>query len=378
MRIAAYGDVDLNLIDGSAIWLASLVETLAQGPDRVTLFLKAVPRRELLLGPLRRLRNVEQVEVASGPTAASPSQALDAIEREDAREPFAVVVLRGFRLSGEAALRPRLAGRLWVYLTDIPQSREALDEAAREALTRIGDAAGLILCQTEALRKFLEAELPAARGKTALLPPMIPPAAPPAERRAGEPRRMVYAGKFAPLWGTLEMVDVFRAVRSRYRAFELHVYGDKIHRPPDQPGYRPAMEAALRDTPGVVWHGAVPRDRVLADLPSMDVAWAWRLPALSASLELSTKLLEYGAAGVPSLLNRSPMHEELLGPDYPLFADSVDEVTGTLLRLWDEPAILRRAAEAVWRRTADHQFPAVYATHLEPRLAPSRALDYAG
>ncbi len=374
MRIAVYGDVDLNLIDGSAIWLASLVETLAQGPDEISLFLKSAPRRDLLLGPLRGLRNVRFVQLSSGPTPASPAVALDAIEREDARAPFAAVVLRGFKLSREAAGRPGLAGRLWVYLTDIPQSREALDDDARASLAGIAEAAALVLCQTDALRAFLEAELPAVRGRTGLLPPMIPPGVPPPARPSGrQPRRMVYAGKFAPLWATLELVDVFRSVRERHPGFELHVYGDKIHRPPDEPDFRPAMEAALRGTPGLTWHGAVAREHVLRELPSMDVAWAWRRPELTASLELSTKLLEYGAAGVPSLLNRSPMHEDLLGADYPLFADGVEEVTATLLRLWHEPQLLEQAAAAVWRRTADHAFPAVYARHLEPPLARLRS-----
>ena len=43
------------------------------------------------------------------------------------------------------------------------------------------------------------------------------------------------------------------------------------------------------------------------------------------SLEVSVKLLEYLQAGIPMVLRRSAMHEEILGSDYPLFAESEQE-----------------------------------------------------
>src|SRR5215475_382799 len=57
-----------------------------------------------------------------------------------------------------------------------------------------------------------------------------------------------------------------------------------------------------------------------------DVGLSWRHPELDSSLELSTKVLEFGQLGLPVILNRTPMHEALLGADYPLFAASIDDV----------------------------------------------------
>jgi len=57
-----------------------------------------------------------------------------------------------------------------------------------------------------------------------------------------------------------------------------------------------------------------------------DIGLSWRHPELDASLELSTKVLEFGQLGLPVILNRTPMHEDLLGADYPLFAASLDDV----------------------------------------------------
>src|ERR1700676_862669 len=48
-----YGDVDLNLLDGSAIWLQSVTQALVAAGCAVTLVLKAPVRTEPLIAPLR-------------------------------------------------------------------------------------------------------------------------------------------------------------------------------------------------------------------------------------------------------------------------------------------------------------------------------------
>src|SRR6201999_705910 len=74
-----------------------------------------------------------------------------------------------------------------------------------------------------------------------------------------------------------------------------------------------------------------------------DVGLSWRHPELDASLELSTKVLEFGQLGLPVILNRTPMHEALLGPDYPLFAASLDDVADVAASVLD-PAVFGLAA----------------------------------
>jgi glycosyltransferase involved in cell wall biosynthesis len=368
-RIAVYGDVDLNLIDGSAVWLASLVETLSVGDCEIEVFLKAPQKRRVLSGQLAGLRHVACVPPTSGARHADPGKALDQIERADDRRRFHAIILRGFRLAKEAARRPQLSGRLWTYVTDIPQTREAMDSETTAALADIADASQFVLCQTEDLRSLLEGLVPETCRKTALLPPMIPPPRkPPRPAERTTVRRMVYAGKFAPLWATLEMVRLFEAHRRQHPDFELHVFGDKIHKPKDRPGYAVEMQAALEGTPGLQWHRATPRQALLDRLPEMDVAWAWRLPQINESLELSTKLLEYGAAGVPAILCRNDIHEQLLGARYPLFADSLDEAAALLDRLAQDRRIIAEATECLRARCHDHIFAEVHNQRLRPLL----------
>ena len=74
------------------------------------------------------------------------------------------------------------------------------------------------------------------------------------------------------------------------------------------------------------------RDEALAIVRNSDVGLSWRSSALNDSLEISTKVLEYAAAGVAPLLNRTQAHEDLFGADYPLFIehDSIAEIARVL------------------------------------------------
>ena len=54
-RALVYGDVDLNLIDGSAIWVQGVTQALVAAGCAVTLVLKAPVRTDRLIAPLRGL-----------------------------------------------------------------------------------------------------------------------------------------------------------------------------------------------------------------------------------------------------------------------------------------------------------------------------------
>ncbi len=380
IRIALYGDVNLNIIDGSAIWLASLVQVLHR-VDRteLTVLRKSPEKRGLVTAEMTGLPRVSLVSAKRARGPLSPDAALDELERLDGEHDFDVVLLRGYALCKLAARRPRLAGRLWVYLTDIPQDPTELTGDDREQLAAIAAASERLLCQTEELRSYLEGVVPALANKTILLPPMVPPlfvedgsagAAPPAIRR------LFYAGKFAPRWGFLEIVEVFKTLRRAYPDLELHVAGDKIHNPPDDPGYRPAVEAALEGTDGLVWHGGVTRAEVADLLTRADIALSARHRDLDDSLELSTKVLEYGAAGVPVALNRVPMHTELFGDDYPLFVDDLDGLADVVAAVLDDPSRWVRARDRAREVAADFTYDRI-AERLRPHLdrrVPPRAL----
>jgi glycosyltransferase involved in cell wall biosynthesis len=347
-RALVYGDIDLNLIDGSAIWLQSVTQALARAGCAVTLVLKAPVRTSRLIAPLLAEPGVtvrrpfeEHLLAGPGPIRAAAAPAL--LAKLDADQPHDLVVLRGRAVTAAAAKSEAFTGRLWPYLTDVPQSVLSLTREAAEELATIASAARYLLCQTEELRCFLEGSIPAACGKCVLLPPMLADIpAPRGAAAAGTPLRLVYTGKFAPRWNTLEMTELPGLLAARGVASELHMAGDKIH--DDASGYQQRMRAALEGG-GVTWHGGHSREEAMRLAASCDIGLSWRHPGLDASLELSTKVLEFGALGLPVILNRTPMHEALLGADYPLFAASLADVVAAAAAAAADPGVYRLAAD---------------------------------
>lgn len=374
-RIAVYGDLDLNLIDGSAVWAASLARVLA-GDDEVDvdLFLKARIRHTQVIQGLLGMVNVRLVEPAEDIERLQAGQALDAIADADKTRAYDAIVLRGFDLALLASARSDLAGKLWIYLTDVPQRADDFTPERLEALRDIARGATLVLCQTPALEKHLVAMAPGIEGKTRLLPPMIPDGALASGEtsQASGVLRLAYAGKFAPLWGIRELFNAVAGLRAEGVPIELHVFGDKIHNPPEDPDFRPYVKARLQDD-GVIWHKGMDRKQVLAGLREVDAGWAWRLPQLEeGTLELSTKLLEYAASGAPPVLAPGAVNEALFGADYPLFADA-GSLADLLRMLARQRSVLAEARLKLEGIAAQYTFSAVRERYVEPLLRQSAA-----
>jgi glycosyltransferase involved in cell wall biosynthesis len=351
-RALVYGDVDLNLIDGSAIWVQGMVQALARAGCAVTLVLKAPVRTGRLVDPLEAVdgvtvRRPHQEGLAEADQSMSPKTAVRILTEIDAAEPHDLVVVRGRRVAGKLA-HSAMKGRLWTYLTDVPQSAGEFDGAARGELARIAKASRFLLCQTEELRSFLESAVPETAGSCVLFPPVVvlPDGLEPRDPTPPDGRaiRLVYTGKFAPRWNTYEMTGLPRLLAAHGVEAELHMVGDKIHDDPQDPGFARRMRSGLESGDGVVWHGGHPRAEAMRISASCDVGLSWRAPDLDASLELSTKVLEMGTLGVPVVLNRTPMHERLLGADYPLFAAAETDVVEALAVAAREPETYALAA----------------------------------
>ena len=370
-HVAVYGEVDANLIDGSSVWLQSICLTLVTLPEvRVTLLLRVPIERRMLLQPLLdhpRVRVVEPGPWLSGRHLGG-EEAAAALAALDAEDRFDFVLLRGSGVVAQATLQGHFDGRIWLYHVPVPG-----DEPA--AIAKHGSTAHRVLCQTEAIRRHVGTVAPAIRDRLILLPPMIPSVPPPQRRHAGPVRRLVYAGKFSPEYFFFEMVELLGRLRETDPTVELHVAGDKIHNPPGDPAFRERARAALEDTDGLIWHGAVPRDRAASLAKSSDLALSIRDPSLDQSVEMSTKVLEYGAVGCPVLLNLTPFHTEMLGADYPLMVSDLDGAVAAIQAASEDPELREDAAGRLRSLSEQHTYEQVaagLADHLADRTVALR------
>ncbi|WP_028985128.1 glycosyltransferase [Sporichthya polymorpha] len=375
-RAMVYGHVDLNLIDGSAIWVQGIVQTLSNAGCQVDLVLKAPIKTDRLTAPLAALPNVTLVkpfedallpELANGKSnGLTPPQVSQVLKALDTKAPYDLVVVRGLPAVSRLVADDVATGRLWTYLTDVPQSVvEATPEAVSQ-LTAIAKASRFLLCQTEELRGFFEGLVPEACGRSVLFPPVAPEVTgveSPPPPSADSTLKLVYTGKYAPRWNTLEMAALPEQLAARGVNAELHMVGDKVHDDPKDPTYKERMQSALESGKGVVWHGGQPREKAMQLAGAAHVGLSWRDADLDDSLELSTKVLEYGVLGLPAVLNRTPMHERLLGPDYPLFVDGIGadgpdhglaEVVGLIAGVATDPARYALARERTGAAAAQH------------------------
>jgi glycosyltransferase involved in cell wall biosynthesis len=344
IRFGLYAEVNMNLIDGSSVWVQSVAQTLTSIPGvEVTLLLRASEQRDVLTAPLHANDRIELIhpDHFEIDKPLEPEVALEALEELDREREFDHVLLRGAAICAAAARRRPFPGRMWCYYLT-PHDFEPGEEI--DQLRLIAPASERVLCQTEPIRDLARVAVPDNADKLALLPPMIPPVSAPESRRSeGGGLRIVYAGKFAPEYYFLELIETFRRLRRDEPGAELHLVGDKIHNPPGDPDFRPSVEEALQATDNLVWHGGVSRREVDELLRDADVALSVRHPMMDK--ELATKVLEYGAAGCAVILNRTALYEELLGGDYPLFATDPGEILAVLKQAARNSDLRQEAAD---------------------------------
>lgn len=354
-RILIYGDVNLNYRDGSAVWLVSIGECLAKTGSEVHLLLKADVTDIEALDPILSHSVVIHTpfdDRESGFAGMSVRQAAYRIVQLDKRHNYDIVLSRGYGIASQLAVSGKFTGRMWPYLTEGPAFSLNQTVEDERILETIGVESRRVFAQTEEARSVIESLVPSFTGKVLLMNPIIPDIAFEIGRskivenpsKGVDTINMVYSGKFARLWRTLEMTTLPMSLAEHDVVANLHMIGDKFQNTGNDAEWLAAMKsAASRNLPGVTWHGGVARNQVLSELVKHDVGLCWRDPQLDSSPEISTKMLEYAAVGIPPVLNRSSMHERLFGSNYPLFVEG-DDVIEPLLRVAKDTATLALAA----------------------------------
>lgn len=364
-RVLVCGSPDLNFIDGSSIWAQTIALALAAtGQAEVDFLAKSKPERDELFGPLR---SADQLTIVDG-TAPNywngkgfkrlslPMMAELAVKLDQANT-YDVVVVRGLDIAATLLEHPAVLKKCWLYLTDIPQQLDEYTAELRERMSRLAMGCQRLLCQTQGFVRLWQELVPnVGLDKFSLYTPVIPDLPDnlvPLNQRS---MRAVYAGKFKADWMTLEMAEQWPEIHQQVPGSELIMIGDKIHHEAGWPEYKAHMQQALERTAGLQWLGAQSRESVQAQLRSARVGLSWRAESMNDTVEYSTKILEYGGAGCAAILNRNTLHEQLLGMDYPLFANSAEEFSRQLRRAFQEPAIAEAAANGLTQLARRHTF----------------------
>ncbi len=349
IRLLLYADINLNVMDGSAIWLQSIAKFLAGhgGECQVDLLLKQALRRSI--GEQLDAADIPNLRLIAPPgdTLWDNQHAPRVIAERDQAKRYDAVIARGVRTCHQLLQAVKLDGRLWCYLTDLPQRFMSPRSSEWKRVDRIFQASQFVLCQTEAFREFFEHQWLSSCGKCCLLPPMIPTAffedtVAPATLRQ-RPLRIIYTGQIDKRWGMSMFMDTCSETTRLHLPVAFVVIGDKINAAPDDREFKGRVPEFLESGECVRAYPAMGRDEVRRHILNCSLGFCLRERVMDERFEISTKLLEYCAAGLPVLINRTAANVRLLGPDYPLYVNDTDEVVTSVRRALDKPDLLETA-----------------------------------
>lgn len=347
-----YADIDLNVVDGSSIWLASMASILCRkGP--CILVAQRRPQTDIILSNVRDRENLivlEPPELIAGLDRLDVATACRVIRSLDRVLPGLLdVVTRGLDASEQVLADRRFRRRAVVYLTDFYKIEDGDLQVSPEQATKASICAihaGTVLTQTPAIAAKLR-EISGVAFTAADMPPPIPDDLPMFAADHGptptdRPLKIGYAGKITPVWGVTELLDWTAALAAEGREFEIDVVANKIS-DSGVAGYATALRQRFQ-AEKVNHFADYNREQSISLMSEMDYVWCWRPAELEENtLELSTKLVEMVACGARCLCYPNATNVSVLGADYPFFMKDVDDFRRILANpATPDPAIAER------------------------------------
>lgn len=374
LRIVVAGYINLNVIDGSAFFISGLSAMLAENPfiDVYVVTANPIERSEVLdeltcypnlkiIDPFRpnELCYLPEKSGTRALTRAEYAQAIYTVYQNTSAD---ALILRDTLTACEYTNQ---AGadehNLVTYVTGLTALDSEPDDEILNALRNLERCGSRFLCQTPHIQEQLN-RLLQGKAESAILPPHVPDpviAADEIPSHTHRAQRFVYTGKFFAAWNVVEIFSAFKAVNRQGYNLHLDVAGDQFRPDPNDDYFVSNVKYLLSSTPGLTWHGRVPRSESRSLIASSDVGIGWRAATLNSSSEFSTKILEYGAMGKPAILNPTPVNVSILGADYPLYAESRDDFESLLRSLDTEPELLQEAASRCFSVAEAHSYSRV-------------------
>lgn len=349
-KILIYGDLDLNIIDGSSIWLVNLAKLLLEDKENyVDILLKKRIRDHILVKEVEkryRVRLLYVKDYIDHITEVDSSNIVKVLKTIDGLRDYSCMIIRGTRVM-ESVASSDIIGKVIPYLTDFCHDKDKMQDTQKSFLTDLYRKVQAYFVQTEAMKEYLKDVLKVDGSKFHVLYPVVFPG----KKQEKESKTIVYAGKIAKDWNILELLDIMERLKEKDPEIKLHFVGSKVNR--DLADQKQDIFRKLRSMDNIIFHGAQPHSETERITKNCCLGYSFRSRAVDHdhSLEVSVKLLECCHSGVPVVLRKTKMHEAILGADYPLYVESEDECLEKILLAFRDPDIWAKA-EACLSRSA--------------------------
>lgn len=369
LRILIYGDIDLNFMDGSGVWLISIASMLSLNSRiKVDILLKAKEKNSHLINEIKGKDNIrlfhpfkEFAEYTSGEQERlSVETSVRIMEKMNTDKAYDLIIVRGFDLVREIMKYAEFQKITVPYLTDFKHDHTST-EKERKDLKLVYNHFRYLFLQTKEAKLAFQNLIKVDGRKIQLLYPMIPEmkTAPSFQNKHS---RLIYSGKFHENWHTEEIISVAQKINKKNSEIKIQIVGDKFQDRLRERDNQIRIKKDMNEVPTIEWLGAVSRSNCQKFISEADVGIAWRNKLLDndESVELSTKLLEYGIMGKPTLVRRTKMHEDLLGKDYPLFVDTEEDVLIKSKLVLQDDNLYRLSAGKIYKASKNFTFQASY------------------
>lgn len=329
--IIIYANISPNVVDGSSIWLSSIVDIISN-VYHVILLLKEKPKNSIIIS---NIKNIENVTIFNPETIGlnrnqiNEQEALEVIRRIDDLYPSIVgVLVRGLEASKWLVDDRVFKYRSICYLTDFYELKNgSIAIRNSDLIKQICLQAELLLVQT----KQIESKLNCIAKDYKPNFDYLPPSAPNYIKSIQTTNRILtntdeiiigYAGKIMPDWGVEELVEwvkVFNNTTGNPK-ISLKIVANKISAP--EPYRRQFVSKILKliDEDYITHYKNLNREETLNVISDVDYVWAYRPASFEDfTLELSTKLVESISLGKRVITYPSNIHKDVLGDNYPYY-----------------------------------------------------------
>ena len=324
-KILLYGNLNLNIVDGSSIWLMSLAKLLAKDNNNlIDILLKYPIKDNVLVGDLKEYKNIRLLEAGQyleQSNTVNESNIKQLIEKIDKLRDYSCIIIRGFSVIKQM-VESAVMTKVIPYITDFTHDKNKITNEEKGELRRIYDSTNNMFVQTQQMLEYLKEVLSIDGEKFCVLSPIV-------FTDNGEinkkPKTIVYAGKIAKAWNIPELLEIMEKLYNVDPEIKLYFIGNKFNS--DMTDKKEEILNKLNSMPNIVYFPKLSKEETSEIVKQCTIGYGFRASYLDNdnSLEISVKFLEYCVFKVLPIVRKTKVYKSVLGEGYQLYAENVDE-----------------------------------------------------
>lgn len=374
-NIAIFGDISMNGIDGSSIWLQSISSIFPKDKFNVYLILKDKILSRILLD---ELVNVNVIDLYDNPylkkdneNPCSPYEVFTILKGLDREKGLDHIIIRAPRYLKELVAKvdnktyEKLVSKIDAYF---PKINIYENDYEKEIIIKALPFISRIIVQTEEMRSYFDMAFPHFIGKIIVLNPIVPDFKEYNLKSLKNKIRnpiVIYAGKLDKQYYVEEFLDVLLVDSAK--KYTLKYIGSKITTSKTDASFGIRIKQKLADHEknlNFVWIKQLQRKETIDQISNASFMLSVRHDVYDTSNEISTKLLEAMSVGTLPILKKTAANVKLLGEDYPGYVFKLDNMPSVIDNLIKKPKLYTDWARKLQKKAKHYIFDSTYKNKL--------------